>query len=150
MFLSPFTRQHLDCLNSIFGFRPKIALCDRAFFLALSAIALFFAGPRLGLFAMLLGQDARRGHIGYSRLQFVFPAAHNTAFALHHGGETGPGDLCRIVLFLLPNLGIEHVGTFEERSFSCARHQACDRYFSVLQFIPHANEKELRNALVPL
>ena len=96
---------------------------------------------------MLLGQDARWGHIGHGRLQFVFPAANNIALALHHGGETGSGDLCRIVLCLLPNLRVEHVGTFEELSFSCARHQACNRHVGGLQFIPQREREGIEKRL---
>src|SRR5262249_50261581 len=73
--------------------------------------------------------------------------ANDIALTLHHGGEAGPGDPCRIVLFFLSNLGIEHVGTFEELSFSCARHQACDRYVSVLQFIPQREREGIEKRL---
>ena len=108
------------------------------------------AGPRLRDFTMPLGEHVRRGDIGERRLQFILPAGDDVALTLHHCLEAGLRDVCRIVLLLLPDRGVEHVGT-RKNSVSVApgiRHVtvtlvSCNSFRS-------ANENELRKALVPL
>ena len=108
------------------------------------------ARPRLSDFAMPLGQHVRRGHISYGRLQFVLPAGNDVALALHHRVEAGLGDLRRVVLLLLPDRGVKHVGPREELGLGRTGIRQVTVTPVFCNSFRSANEKELMNALVPL
>jgi hypothetical protein len=112
-----------------------------------SAPDLLLAGPRLGYFPVALGQRFCWGHIGHCRLQFVLPAGDDVALTLHHRLEAGLSDLHRIVLLLLPERGVEHVGSREELGLGRAGHQARDRYAGVLQSVPKREREGVNKRL---
>ena len=69
-------------------------------------------------------------------LKLVLPAGNDVRVSLHQGVPAVARDLARIILFLLTDFGIHHVGPIEKFGFSRARHQRGDRdAFLILQLV---------------
>jgi hypothetical protein len=97
---------------------------------------LFFpACTRLSHFAMLLSKHRRRRYVCNRRLDFILHAADNVPFAVHQSIEAIPSHLRRIVLVLLSDFGVHHIGAAEEFRVGRARHEAGDSYFRILELI---------------
>ncbi len=96
---------------------------------------------------MLLGKHSRRRDVGNGGLDLVLQAADDVAVAAHHRVPTCLGDIGRIVLFLLPDLGIEHIGALEEPRFGRAGHQAGHRDVGVLEFVAQREGKTVHEGL---
>ena len=81
--------------------------------------------------AVLLSEHRCRSYVGDRRLELIVPATDDIAFTIHHGAESGLGDVCGIVLLALPNFRVEHIGSLEKICFGRARHQARDRHAAI-------------------
>src|SRR6201996_8145495 len=115
--------------------------------LEIIALALLLPRARLGHAAMHFGQLGLGGDRRDRRLDLVLQAGDHIAFTLHHRLEAGLGDLGRVGLLVLADLGVHHPGALEELRVDGPGHQAGDRDAGVLQLVAQGEGEAVHERL---
>lgn len=97
-------------------------------------------------FSQLIGwHDVR-----YCGAQLVLPTGDHLALASHHGVEACFRNHARIVLVLLADFCVHHIGTLEEVRFGGARHQACNADTAVDKLMPKGEGETVKECLAAI
>src|SRR2546423_7588130 len=101
----------------------------------------------LSLLAMLLRENIRRRDGGHGGKQLVFPSADDIALAFHHCFESNFRYVGGVIFFGLPEFRVNHIRSFEEFSFGCARHEARHGHASVFQLTAERERERVNERL---
>src|SRR2546423_5741440 len=102
------------------------------------------------LLAMLLRENIRRRDCGHGGKQLVFPTADDIALAFHHGFESNFRYVGGIIFLGLSDFRVNHVRSFEEFGFGCARHEARHGHASVFQLTSERERERVDERLGPV